>query len=186
MRAPARAATSDVEIAQEIVRVLCPGRIKSQAVEQVRSSIEGLREYVRAASRRGRRSDVNKTIGQIAAHARALASSIEKLDPDWRWYLRLVAFQERSHGVPLVGVTSDHEAETRMADWISDLQRIPQECTGVLQLPHDFFPGRPKMVCARVASKVIGALSPTMKLTKGDSSKFYLVAEWIWEAASGQ
>jgi len=185
MRSPVRAESSDDETAAAIVRLLRAGRVSSQPVEQVKSSIEGLRVYIQDVRRRGRRSDVDKTMKQIEAHARALASAMEKLDPDWRWYLRLVTFHERRDGVPLIGVTPDHEAETRMADWISDLRRIPHECTRMVELARDFFPGEPKMACAHAASRVIGALSPAMKLTKGDSSKFYQIAEWLWEAASG-
>jgi hypothetical protein len=192
--APVGPARSDDDLAKAIVAALSIEG--TSAVHHVKSRIGCLRKSVPAAARRAQPNKTNKTIKEIAEHARALAAGIDALDPGWRWFLALSAFQERSPaGAVLAGCDDAHKATVRMEEWIRDLKRLPDnfgqmKASSVIldrgkPRRSDFF-SRPKTLCAFEAREIILALSPTTKLTKGDSSKFYLIASLLWEAATGE
>ncbi len=80
---------------------------------------------------------------------------------------------------------SDRKAKSGMDEWIFELKEIPQIFGALPDSLHDYFQG-PKAKCASEAREIILALSPTTELTKGDSSTFYVVASFLWEAISGE
>ena len=93
--------------------------------------------FIREAEAELRPSEVKKTMMQIVNHAETLASCIEKLSPNWRFYLRFSVLHERLSGRPvfdvylggaegsgLVGRNNTKEADDKMIGWISDLKKI--------------------------------------------------------------
>jgi hypothetical protein len=172
---------------------------KAWAIDDVKCRIEKLRTTLREANARSQRpSDANKTIEKVADHARALAAAVEQLRPEWRRMFSLVFYERGPDGGVLLCADRDRgaEAETRMREWISDLNRVDREFGRMRAsqiLPdhsgkrrrNDFFL-KPKSLCAYEASKIIIAVEPSTKLTKGDDSKFYKITSLIWEAATGQ
>ena len=121
---------TDDEIAEVIVHdVLRLDRSagKAWAIDQVGSRIEELRASLREADARSQRpNDANKTIKQVADHARALAAAIEQLSPEWRRMLSLVFHERGPSGGLLLCADRDRgtNAETRMNEWTSGLHKI--------------------------------------------------------------
>lgn len=176
----------DEEVAEAIVGELRhhdPGIDETRAVDHVKSRIEELRTFARKAAIEPRPSAAKRTIVQIADHAEALATCIEKLSPNWRFVLSWVFHERGDNGALALSAGSERAAESRMNDWISDLKKIPHDLGLMRNSPHDFFTG-PKVKCAFEAREIILALSPTTKLTKGGT--FYLITSWLWEAISGE
>lgn len=181
------APASDDEIAESIIDELDLNRStnKAWAISRVKCCIEDLRDFVDAAGLEPQPGKAKDTIEQITKHAEALASCIEKLSPKWRWYLSFSVFNERNRGgAVIVGHGPDKTADRRMSEWINYLKRVPHDFGQMQNSPRDFFPGA-KASCAFKARELILALSPTTKLTKGDHSKFYKIANWLWYAATG-
>jgi hypothetical protein len=183
---------SDDEIAESIVGELGLNRStdKERAISQIKCCFESVRETVTAAGREPRPSKAKETIEQIAKHAEALASCIEKLSPNWRWHLSLSVFNERNdEGVPIIDnrpdVDSDGRARTRMSEWIDHLKRIPDDFGQMQNSRRDFFYG-PQALCAFKVRELISALSPATELTTGAGSKFYAITSWVWYAATGE
>ncbi len=186
------ARASDDETAESIVGELSldPSIEKSQAVNEVKRCIEDVRETFAAAGLEPWPSKAKETIEQIAKHAEALAACIEKLSPNWRWYLSLSVFNERNdEGIPIIdnrpGVDSDRTARTRMGEWIDHLKRIPHDFGRMQNSRRDFFHG-PQALCAFKARELILALAPTTEFKKGESSKFNSITSKLWEAATGK
>jgi uncharacterized protein YndB with AHSA1/START domain len=176
----------DEEIAEAIVGELRhhdPAIDRSRAVDHIKSRIEELRGFDRKAATEPRPSAAKRTVAQIADHAEALATCIEKLSPNWRLVLSWMFYERGDNGSLALSAGSHLAAGSRMNDWISDLKKISHDLGLMRNSPHDFFTG-PKVKCAFEAREIILALSPTMKLTKGET--FYLITSWLWEAISGE
>jgi hypothetical protein len=176
----------DGEVAEAIVGELRhhdPAIDESPAVDHIKCRIEELRAFARNAATEPRPSAAKRTVVQIADHAEALATCIEKLSPNWRFVLSWVFYERGDNDALMLSARSRLAAELRMNDWISDLKKIPHDFGQMRHSPHDFFSG-PKLKCAFEAREIILALSPTTKLTKGDP--FYLITSWLWEAISGE
>jgi hypothetical protein len=181
------APSSDDDLADAIVRALRPGRpIEKSALSDVKSRIEKLRGFVQPVRTELRPSETKKTIEQIVSHAQALASSVEALSPRWRQYLSFLMFCERSKDGNLAPrPDSDRKARSGMDEWVYDLKEIPEIFGQMPNSLRDYFPGS-KALCAFEARSIILTLSPTTGWTKGDRSKFYAVASFLWEAISGE
>jgi hypothetical protein len=114
----------DEEVAEAIVGELRhhdPGIDETRAVDHVKSRIEELRTFARKAAIEPRPSAAKRTIVQIADHAEALATCIEKLSPNWRFVLSWVFHERGDNGALALSAGSERAAESRMNDWISDL-----------------------------------------------------------------
>jgi hypothetical protein len=176
----------DEEVAESIIGELRrhdPAIDKSRAIDHVKSCLAGLRTFARKAGTEPRPSTAKKTVAQIGAHAEALAVCIEKLSPNWRFAFSWVFYRRGEGGSLVLSKGSDLAAESRMNDWISDLKKIPHDFGQMRNSPHNFFAG-PKVECAFAARGIILASLPAMKLTKGDTSSFYLITSWLWYAIS--
>ena len=158
----------DDELAEEIVRELCPRRVTPSAVGDVKSRIRTLRKVIRQAKASPRPSAAKKTIAQIVKYAQAIADRIEKLDYNRRCYLLLEMFGERD-----LRFANKDELKLRMAKWVSDLREAM-----------NFSPSKPKDLCARAARDIIFWLASKELVNKGE--KFYRTASLLWEAATGE
>lgn len=171
------------------------GRIVEQlecsvgAVDYVRAGIQHLRadlashEFVQREAE-PRPSDAKKKIKQVAIHARKLAASIEAINPSWRSILSLTFFEHSEAGVIRPYPDLDRKAELRMSTWLSDLARL----AGIAEVVQgaSYARRKPKEVCAFTARSIMLTIAPTIKPAKGEYSKFYRVAELLWEAISGE
>lgn len=179
-RAVAKVSTADDTITAEgIVRELCRGEPAPAAVDYVKSRIVELRAFTtaRRAKPKSRPSDAKKINKQIAGHAEALLSCIEKLGPDWpdayvyKFWPWLPAVNDPGF--------EKSALEAEMDKFIHYLKQMPFSRQELIRL-------RPKDECVFTTYRIIEKLAPTTKLTKSDGSTLYLIASWLWEAATGE
>lgn len=179
----ARILTYDDEMVDRIVEEL--GRPTTDR-ECVRTYIEYLREDIEAMGAfapdpdASRWSDERKNLKQIYGHARKLAFGIKGLSPRGRYTLALLAFfHEKPQGDPQAWF------KQRLDKFVEDdlLQIAGRARQLWRELPDD--PMRdPKDDCAEEARLLMRELS--LKPTKGAYSKYYVVAQLMWEAVTGE
>lgn len=189
---PGAKRTRDDQIAEEIVRKLCPGKPADTWEHAfVMLQIRQLRELATAhfARTEPRPSDAKKLNKQIANHAQELWRLMKKLSPDWRnAYAKKKFFPQ-----PLLddqrydtafGVTrfrTEGSEKLRMREWLYYLNQLT-DTQGMEAYPLDL-----KKKCVDVAAEeIIKVLAPDMKLTKTNNCAFYLISSWLWEAISGE
>ena len=178
----ARKPAGDDAIAAQIVDELSPDPpiTKAIAIHFVKSKIKELRAAMRMANKEPRPREAGEATEEIAKRAKALASRIKRLNADWRLALCWSVFDGSLYQSP-----RQADAQAKLTDWISVLDRISQDFGRTPERLRYFSP-EPKERCVRAARVLFSALSPKTRLTKGASSKFYEVTSWLWEAATGE
>jgi hypothetical protein len=173
---------TDDEMAEAIRAEL---QLELWALDAIKHRIRWLRGSIKVASELPQPSAAKKTIANIANHATALASAVEKIDPNWRFTLRLQFFERAKNGALIASSDSEQRAEAKMKEWMSQLNLLARDLEYYAHVPHDFLPG-PKAKCAWAAADLIRELSPATPLTKGTDSKLHSVASLLWSAVTGE
>jgi hypothetical protein len=165
--------------------ILAELHLEPWALDAINRHITSLRGNITDGRESPRPSAAKKTIAKIANQAEALASTIDKIDPNWLFTLRL-QFSERSErGIVIVSPGSDVRAEAKMKQWIAQLRALARDFKPFARVPHDFLLG-PKAKCAWAAARLIRELSPATPLKKGTDSKLHTVASLLWRGVTGE
>jgi hypothetical protein len=181
VRAPSPTEVDDDEVARLIYRELHARDPSEKITKYITSKIEKLRASVSLATERPRPSEARRVIERAAELSDALAACLDDLGPEWQWYIRLMVFQEREHGVPLVAPGYTQAACADMDAWIVRLKELRHQFLLMQHLPGDFF-SKPKKMCGWVAREIIVKLAPGTKLNHGEP--FYSVTRLLWSTLS--
>jgi hypothetical protein len=155
---------------------------ESLAKNFAESFIKSVRAHIRYYLAEPRPSDAIKTIGSLAGHAQSLASGMNKLSDNSRYKLSFTFLETKSGPRKPQWI---EEQQSKLQEWMADLKKIAKSLEQMKKTDRHFH-YEPKTSCAFSAAQLIDALSPDMELRKGGASKFYKIAEDLWEAASGK
>jgi Asp-tRNA(Asn)/Glu-tRNA(Gln) amidotransferase C subunit len=184
--APRKQKVSDDEWADAIVNDLRRHshlRIEeSEAKKFTKNFIKKVRVTVRSYLAEPRPSDAIKTIKTLADHARSLSSGMNEFSDNLHYKLSFVFLDTKSCPRRPQWV---EEQRSKLQEWMADLEKIAKSLEQMEKTDRRHFQHEPKISCAFSAAQLIDALSPAMELRKGRASKFYSIAETLWEAVSG-